>query len=108
MKQIITNISPNTRQAAIDSRTVATSAHQAHRTTTAQPKPDPIRAVIVANLAFAGIVTNGKTDEQLLEDYRAQIVRTKIEQVFHAEQRARQLEADAFSGYSLNAMLDKT
>lgn len=102
MKQIITNIAPTIRPACIDSRTVAT------RTVTAQPKPDPIRAVVVASLNLAGIATDGKTDEQLLEEHKKLTLRTKIEQVYQADQRARQLEADAFSGYSLNAMLDKT
>lgn len=106
MKQINTNIAPTGYPAPRDMRhtpdAVAASAYQAVHSTNAQPKADPIRAVVVANLALAGIVTNGKTDDQLLADYGQLIRRTQIEQIYRTEQRARQLEDDAWNNYSIN------
>lgn len=106
MQQLNTNIAPTGYPAPRDMRhtpdAVAARAYQAVHTTNAQPKPDPIRAVVVANLALAGIATNGKTDDQLLADYGQLIRRTQIEQVYHIDQRARQLESDAWKAYNIN------
>lgn len=109
MSRLTTNISPS----ALDMRHIpdAASAYQpVHRTSVApaQTKLDPMRAVIVANLEMAGIVTNGKNDAQLLAEYGQLVQRTTIEQAYHADQRARRLEADAWGRYDINDVMGET
>ena len=67
----------------------------------------PIRASVIARLRLSGIVTNGKDDNALLEEYRRCLHIDSVNTVLAAERRGRELEQardDAeWAGYDVNS-----